>query len=183
MVLRPVYFTGSRNTMVPGFLVEYATFNRFWYLLLVERTENVVMHGQQLGMLMKMELQVLPSLRIQFDEHTDVYMQTHRRTDINLFMMKNLDMYVPHALVVKDGLIANVPTATPVPTITFFTSSLEQSTVFAISIMKHSLPLLWACLIHGSQILPDITQGFAAGRKSPPPMKEQEQALLAALTE
>ncbi|PBK87873.1 hypothetical protein ARMGADRAFT_1085206 [Armillaria gallica] len=118
--------------------------------------------------------------------------------------------HVPRALVVKDGLTANVPTATPVRAVTFAPDP-EQSTVFAISVHEPlATPLLHraprARVIHGSQILPDVatsppssplmmsktlgtvlsgkqsilSQG-GLGRKSLPPMKEQEQGLVAAL--
>ncbi len=112
---------------------------------------------------------------------------------------------------VKDGLRANVATATPVSAIigTFFAFDSEQNTFFAVSIHQplYSTPLHGLPLVHGSQILPDVAQGespFTAfvmsktlstvlsgkqsilsqgvlGKKSPPPMKEQEQALVAAL--
>ncbi|PBK87866.1 hypothetical protein ARMGADRAFT_446395 [Armillaria gallica] len=136
-------------------------------------------------------------------------------TDHKLFTMKNLDMYCMHLWsLVKDGLRANVATATPVPAVigTFFASDSEQITVFAVSIHQplystplHGLPSFMgpkyfqmshkanlpsppssppmmsktlSTVLSGKQSI--LSQGVL-GRKSPPPMKEQEQALVAAL--
>ncbi len=94
----------------------------------------------------------------------------HVRVDYPLsFLSCELFTYVftqvPHALAVKDGLTANVPTATPVPAVTAIicASDPEQSTVLAISIHDPlATPLLhpapWARLIHESQILSDVAQ-------------------------